>query len=88
MLTCRDVSEKTNDYLDGTLGFWPRANLRMHLLLCKHCRAFVGQMQATIHFIDRHGYTLMPEEQPSKPLVEAFCQRAAAGGRPRPRPPE
>lgn len=33
--------------LDGELGVLDRIQMRMHLLMCKGCAAFVAQMQAT-----------------------------------------
>ena len=46
VLSCRDVTEKANAYIDGELDLWPRTRFRMHLLACKYCRGFVEQMQA------------------------------------------
>lgn len=77
MLTCREVSEKANDYLDGRLSLWPRMQVRIHLVACRYCRAFMGQMRAAIRLIDRYGYTL-PEDAPEA-LMDAFRRRSASG---------
>ena len=78
MLTCREVSERSNDYLDGRLGFWPRMEVRMHLLACGYCRAFMKQMRTAIRLIDEYGYTLPPEDAPEA-LMDAFRRRAPSG---------
>lgn len=77
MLTCREVTEQTNDLIDGRLGFWPAMKVRMHLLACKHCRAFVRQMRAVVRLIDQYGYTLPPME-PGEDLLDAFRRRPSS----------
>ena len=77
MLTCREVSEKANDYLDGRLGLWPRMQVRMHLLACRYCRAFMSQMRTVIRLIDTYGYT-RPEAAPEA-LMAAFRRRSDSG---------
>lgn len=78
MLTCREVTERSNDYLDGRLGFWPRMEVRMHLMACRYCRAFMKQMRTTIRLVEKYGYTLPPEDAPEA-LMDAFRRRSASG---------
>lgn len=48
MITCRELTELVTDYLEGRLSFADRARFQLHLGLCRHCRAYLQQMRATI----------------------------------------
>lgn len=61
MLTCREVTERANQYLDRELGFWSTMEVRMHLLACRYCRGFMKQMRTVIGLVREYGYTL-PED--------------------------
>ena len=78
MLTCRQVTDRANDYLDGELGFWPTMEVRMHLLACRYCRAFMKQMRTAIRLIDEYGFTLPPDVAPQY-LMDAFRRRTRGG---------
>jgi predicted anti-sigma-YlaC factor YlaD len=47
MLKCRDVSHIASDYLDHQLTWRQQLSVRMHLLMCVHCRRFVNQLRLT-----------------------------------------
>lgn len=47
-LTCREVVERTTDYLEDALGPADRHRLEAHLDSCRHCRTFLAQMRTTI----------------------------------------
>lgn len=74
MLTCREVTERSNQYIDGELDFWPAMEVRMHLLACRYCRRFMKQMRAVADLIHKTGYTL-PEDKVEPKLLEAFRKR-------------
>jgi anti-sigma factor RsiW len=57
MLTCQQVTEVITEYLDGRMSFWRRAEFHMHLGMCRHCRAYLRQMRATIRTLGA-----MPQE--------------------------
>ncbi len=44
-LTCRDVTEKASDYLDGDLPLGRRLVFRMHLAMCGACAEFTRQIE-------------------------------------------
>lgn len=44
-VTCRDVSERASDYLDGEMPAGQRALFRLHLALCSACATFVKQIE-------------------------------------------
>ena len=49
MLSCREVSERASDLLDGRASWRVRAEARLHLLMCQHCRRYVEQLKLTVH---------------------------------------
>jgi predicted anti-sigma-YlaC factor YlaD len=48
MLTCRDITELVTDYVEGRMALWTRVRFRMHLGMCKHCRAYLRQVRTTV----------------------------------------
>jgi len=53
MLSCKDITEKANDYLDRDLPFFTRLKVKMHLMVCVHCQRYVQQLQLTIQALTR-----------------------------------
>ena len=47
MLSCKDLVERSSDYLDGQLRLRERLGVRAHLAMCVHCRRFIRQMRLT-----------------------------------------
>lgn len=47
MLSCKQVAERASALIDGELGLMDRLQLRLHLAMCRGCRAFIGQMKVT-----------------------------------------
>lgn len=45
MLSCREVTERASDAVDGRLAFLARLELRLHLMICEGCRAYIEQMR-------------------------------------------
>jgi uncharacterized peroxidase-related enzyme len=69
MLTCRDVTAVSSDYLDGVLPFRRKLAVRLHLALCRHCRAFMGNLERTI------ALTRRVVSEPPADVSEAFIER-------------
>ena len=44
MLTCKNATHLMSEALDRRLSRRERFNLRVHLLFCRGCRTFQGQM--------------------------------------------
>jgi len=65
MLTCRELTEVITDYLEGRMSFMDRVRFRVHIGMCRGCRAYLDQMKQTIRTIGR----LPPEDMP--PDVQA-----------------
>ncbi|MCG8391571.1 MAG: zf-HC2 domain-containing protein [Pseudomonadales bacterium] len=54
MLKCRDVVDKADALVDGSpLTRRERFALRLHLLICHHCRRYVRQLRALLGFLPR-----------------------------------
>lgn len=44
MLSCRDVTERASDYLEDDITPRQRLAIRLHLMMCRHCRRLVKQL--------------------------------------------
>jgi anti-sigma factor RsiW len=51
MLKCRDVLGLGSVYVDDALPTAELWQVRMHLLICSHCRAYVQKLRLTIHTV-------------------------------------
>jgi hypothetical protein len=74
MLSCKDITEHANAYLEKDLPLSKRLSVRMHLFICVNCRRYVDQLRITIQTLG-----LMKDEQPlneeyTKQLMERFKQ--------------
>jgi hypothetical protein len=71
MLTCRDVTEMTTDYLERALPLHRRMGMRMHLACCSFCRRHLLQVRAAIALLGRlPPLPLSPQRE--EELVEAI----------------
>lgn len=71
MLKCKDVVERADALVDGTPLSWrERFALRMHLLMCHHCRRYVRQLQALVSSLRRP-----PSETTSQDKIEAVLDK-------------
>lgn len=68
MFRCSEVAERSSLLIDGELGPWQRFNMKLHLAMCRGCRAFVAQMRITR---DLTRMTSVPEGQHISPEIEA-----------------
>lgn len=69
MLSCREFAEKSGDWLDGVLGRPDRLRMRVHLLACRHCRAWLSGLEATQSLVQAKG---TPETAASERAQERF----------------
>jgi len=81
MLTCKELTELLTDYLEGALPFMQRMSLHLHLMMCKHCRAYVRQMKLTLKTVGKLPAEPIPEEVRRR-LLAHYRQRT--GSRPPP----
>jgi len=48
---CRDMTELSTDYLEGTLPWTMRLRARWHLFLCGPCRTYYEQLRQTLRLL-------------------------------------
>lgn len=54
MLKCNEVMERADELVDGTpLSFRQRWALRLHLMMCHHCRRYVRQLRLLVQSLRR-----------------------------------
>lgn len=53
MLSCKDITENANKYLEKDLPFFVRLKVKMHLKMCIHCQRYVEQLQTTIQLLGK-----------------------------------
>jgi hypothetical protein len=51
-ISCHDAARSASDLIDEELPFGPRLKMRAHLLICRNCRTYVGQLRHTIDLVD------------------------------------
>ena len=79
MMSCKEVAELSTEYLEGSLPFWRRMAVRMHLAMCRRCPAFMDQLRKTIELLGR----LPPEPVPQEKCAELIRQFREANARTR-----
>lgn len=85
MLTCRELTELVDDYIDGRLGFWERTKFQLHLGMCEVCRQYLEQLRATRQALGKLPEPEMPDEVRDE-LLERFrsWKRSGPAGEPGP----
>jgi len=73
-MTCRELIEFLDDYVDGRLSAMERAKFEVHLAICRDCRAYLRSYRDTIGMarsvaVAEEAATKMPEE-----LVRAIME--------------
>ncbi|TDT44152.1 putative zinc finger protein [Halospina denitrificans] len=51
MLKCREVTALASDWLDGDLTTAQKLKVRLHLMMCRHCRNLVDGLATTERII-------------------------------------
>lgn len=62
MLMCRDLAEIASDYIDGELNGLQNLSVKMHLMMCKDCRTFIGNLRASSNLLSAHSSGRADEE--------------------------
>ncbi|PAV26109.1 transcriptional regulator [Tamilnaduibacter salinus] len=66
MLMCQDLAAIASDYIEGRLGVMERLSVKSHLMMCRHCRSFVGNLRESMELIRRES---------ADPLDETYARR-------------
>jgi anti-sigma factor RsiW len=72
MLSCQEVTELVTEYLEGRMPLLRRAQLHMHVGMCRHCRAYLDQMRQTVRFLGK-----LPDEPMPQDVRDALMRRLA-----------
>lgn len=81
MLSCHDVCNSAQEYSDGRLGRLRRLRIRLHLLACRNCRAFMDQTRQTARIL-RQTVARDPVPGVDPELIAAFRKRHAQAAAP------
>ncbi len=74
MLNCKDVTKHACDYLEQHLPLHKRLQMKLHLIMCHHCRRYLRQMATTIGILK---YQKKPiSEEQAKQIVKKIMDDA------------
>ncbi|MDP1615344.1 MAG: hypothetical protein Q8L68_06060 [Methylococcales bacterium] len=61
MYHCRDIVSQADDYLGHQLRWRQRLGYRMHLLLCRHCRRYLNQLDLMLKALAHYSWQVDKE---------------------------
>lgn len=70
MLTCREITELIDDFIDGRLSLWVRVKFQVHVGMCEHCREYLRQLKLT-----RDSLGKLPEPEMSPAVRDELMAR-------------
>lgn len=79
MWSCRDVTERASDELEGRLTLRERLALKAHLAVCVHCRRYLRQFARTVGLLRDMPPEPGDAEQEAKALALFAKVRGDAG---------
>lgn len=72
MLMCRDLAGIASDYIDSELTGRQNVSVKMHLMMCKDCRTFIGNLRASTNLMKAHS-----SGKPDEELMRRIDERVA-----------
>ncbi|WP_417543419.1 zf-HC2 domain-containing protein [Marinobacter sp.] len=72
MLMCKGLAEIASDYIDDELTGRQNLSVKMHLMMCRHCRTFIGNLRASIDLLKVHS-----SGQGNEELIRKIDERVA-----------
>ncbi len=70
-MSCRELVQVVNDYIEGVLSPADRKRFEEHLAICPGCQTYLDQMRKTIRVVGRLSEESIPVEAKSA-LLQAF----------------
>jgi predicted anti-sigma-YlaC factor YlaD len=67
---CRDLAGIASDYIDGELTGRQNMSVKMHLMMCKDCRTFIGNLRASTNLMKAHS-----SGKPNEELMRRIDER-------------
>lgn len=77
-LSCRHLVERVTDHLDGTLDPAAQIRVRHHLRACRHCAAYLSQVEAMVRALAR--VTPPPLDRAARDGLVGFYRQWAPTG--------
>ncbi len=77
MMSCKEITERSTAFLERELPFWQALEFRMHVMMCRHCRALMGQLRKTIQVLHELPREPVPA-QVSADLLQRYRERNRA----------
>jgi len=75
MNSCHKITKQASEYIDRDMSFSQRLKMRMHLLMCKHCRNFVSQLGLTVDTIKNLGCKKEISDQALEKQVKTLIEK-------------
>ena len=70
MLSCKDINQNADQYIDGELTIRQSLAVGFHLLMCVHCRRYVRQLAAMVNTLRKR-----PKAECSEVQMEQIIHR-------------
>ena len=77
MLMCRDLAGIASDYIDSELTGRQYVSVKMHLMMCKDCRTFIGNLRASTNLMKAHS-SGKPDEEFMRRIDERVAEALQA----------
>jgi len=78
---CRELAGIASDYIDGELSTGRRLSVQMHLMMCRHCRSFIGNLRASTELLRVHSSARVDQsviDRINHRITEALSHRPEA----------
>jgi len=70
MISCKDITENANGYIDHELPFMARMKMKIHLMMCVNCRRYISQLRTTIAALGKMGKQQPVDEDTVDKIVD------------------
>ncbi|MBN4046423.1 zf-HC2 domain-containing protein [bacterium AH-315-P15] len=80
-ISCKELDEKLDDYLEGDLSSWNRFRFAWHFIACKACAVYAAGYRKTVALIkssiDSPNHPAADEEVPEELLQDIIKKQTA-----------
>jgi len=75
LLTCKQVSDTASDLLEGPTTLSQDIRLRLHLMICIHCRRYLKQLRLSTGVVSKSGSAPAPSKEDIETLVSKLSDQ-------------
>lgn len=75
MLKCREVPQEIEGLHDGQLDWRRQMALRLHLLMCHHCRRYVRQLGILLRTLQRQALSESGDDRDLQQIISQLPQK-------------